>query len=245
MMSRRKKRDIVILHGWNLSGSRFAPLADVFVSHGYRVFTPDFPGFGLEKPPSRPWHVVDYAELLSEYFKRERITRPVIIGHSFGGRVALKYLELYPEGGSALVLSGTPGFSPVPKKKLLFFLLISKVGSIVFSIPPLSLFKDWARRVLYYIAGSREFVRAEGVKKDTFKHIVSDSLVSAMQSIRVPTLFIWGEYDVIVPVSIARQMTEVIVHAKLVVIPEADHGVPFREPLVFFGYVERFLESLV
>lgn len=238
-----KSRDMIILHGWNLSGSRFSALADTFRKKGYRVFTPDLPGFGQEAAPKRPWHVVDYAEFVRGYIDRNKIKSPVIIGHSFGGRVALKYIQIYPDDVKALVLSGTPGLSPIPKKKLLLFLVIAKIGGLIFSIPPLSLLSDWARRWLYYVAGAREFIRAEGSMRETFKHIVSDNLVSAMQSVRVPCLLLWGEYDVIVPVSIARNMQDIMTQSTLKVIPEVDHGVPFKEPEIFAGYVEQFLHK--
>lgn len=238
-----KTKDLIILHGWNLNGAKFAGLADVFRRQGYRVFTPDFPGFGLQPPPSRPWHVVDYAEFLRQYIQKNQMKDPIIIGHSFGGRVTLKYVQLYPKSARAIVLSGTPGFSPIPKKKMFLFLVIAKIGGMLFSIPPLSLFSGWARRWLYYLAGTREFIRAEGVMKDTFKNIVRDDLSSAMTTVTIPCLLLWGEYDVIVPEAIARRMCDVIPTATLKVIPEVDHGVPFKEPDVFAGFVKEFLNT--
>jgi pimeloyl-ACP methyl ester carboxylesterase len=77
--------------------------------------------------------------------------------------------------------------------------------------------------------------------RETFKYIVQDNLVGAMESVRIPCLLLWGEFDIIVPVVIARRMQEVIAGAILNIIPEVDHGVPFKEPEVFAGYVLRFL----
>lgn len=233
--------DIIILHGWNLSGSRFSPLAGILGISGHRVFAPDLPGFGCEPPPNKPWHVVDYAEFLKVYIDKNKIRRPVIIGHSFGGRVALKFSQLYPSDLRALILTGTPGFSPIPTKKLMFFLIISKIGGMLFALPVINLFADRARRFLYYIAGAREFLRAEGVMQQTFKYIVQDDLVTAMEAVRVPCLLVWGEFDVITPLSIARRMEEVIPKAKLKVIPEEDHGVAFKNPNLFTSYIVDFL----
>lgn len=238
-----KSQDVVILHGWNLSGARFASLAEVLRGKGYRVFTPDLPGFGDEPIPKRPWHVVNYAEFVKHYTDKHQIRHPIFIGHSFGGRVSLKYIELYPDDVRALILSGTPGFSPIPQKKLLLFLVVAKIGGFIFSLPPLNLFADWARRWLYYIAGAREFLRAEGSMRETFKHIVQDNLIHAMESVYVPCLLLWGEFDVIVPVAIARRMQECIHGAVLKIIPEMDHGVPFKEPQIFAGYIEQFLRK--
>lgn len=238
-----KPADIIILHGWNLSGNRFHPLAQVLRKSGYRVYTPDLPGFGDEPAPSKPWHVVDYAEFLKSYMEKNKIRKPVIIGHSFGGRVALKFSHVYPEDVRSLVLTGTPGFSPIPTKKLLFFLIISKIGGLLFALPVINILADRARRFLYYIAGAREFLRAEGPMRQTFKFIVQDNLTPAMSAVRVPCLLVWGEFDVIVPLPIARRMEEVIPKAVLKIIPEEDHGVPFKKPDIFASYIGDFLRS--
>jgi pimeloyl-ACP methyl ester carboxylesterase len=239
-----KQQDVIILHGWNLSGDRFSPLTQVLEKNGYRVFAPDLPGFGKEPAPVKPWHVVDYAEFVHRYAVKNNIRQPVLIGHSFGGRVSLKYAELYGDTLRAMVLSGTPGFSPIPRKKLLFFLVIAKIGGFIFSMPPLNLLSDWARRWLYYAAGARDFFRAEGSMRETFKHIVQDNLITAMESVSIPTLLIWGEYDVIVPLAIAERMAEVMNNTTLKVVPEKDHGVPFKEPVIFATYVMNFLKNL-
>ncbi len=233
--------DILILHGWNLQGSRFDPLKQVLRKHGYRVFAPDFPGFGAEPAPSEPWHVADYARFLKGYVDRQGIKKPVLIGHSFGGRVALAFSAAYPQEARMLVLTGTPGFSPVPAKKMRFFLVLAKIGGAVFTIPIISLFADFARKVLYRAAGAREFYRAEGSMRQTFKYIVQDDLLEFMQSVRVPCHLVWGELDTIVPIRVAEHMKDVIPGATLTVIPATNHGVPFANPDLFYSAIARYL----
>lgn len=238
-----KQQDLIILHGWNLAGKRFDPLAVELKKLGYRIFAPDFPGFGAEPAPDTAWHVADYANFLNSYIKKHSIKKPVLVGHSFGGRVALKFTELYPAMVKKLVLTGTPGFSPIPSRKLRFFLVISKIGGFIFLLPGLKLVADRARKWLYYIAGAREFLRAEGSMRQTFKYIVSDDLVSAMSSVRVPCMLVWGELDSIVPVAIAKRMETQISGATLTVIPGADHGVPFRQAKQFAAEISKFLRG--
>lgn len=238
------KLPIVILHGWGLSGKTFAPLVEMLKKKGHRVYAPDFPGFGESKMPERPLTLTDYTHFLDAYLKKNHIDQPIFIGHSFGGRVSLKYIQLYPKRVVALVLSGTPGFTPIPKKKLMLFIALAKIGKLLFSIPPLNLLQDAVRRWYYYVVGAKEFFRAEGVMRETFKRIVKEDLVTAMEAVDNPTLLLWGEYDIIVPVAIAERMHQVIAGSELIVIPEADHGVPFKQPEVFASYVERFVKAL-
>lgn len=235
---------VVILHGWGLSGKTFIPLAEELKKCGYRVWTPDLPGFGEFGMPEHPLTLTDYTRFLDEYIKKNHIEHPILIGHSFGGRVSLKFNELYPNRVRVLILSGTPGFTPIPKKKLILFISLAKIGKLLFSIPPLTLVQDAVRRWYYYVVGAKEFFRAEGTMRETFKHIVKEDLVAAMEAVDVPTILLWGEYDIIVPVTIAERMHQVIAGSELIVIPEADHGVPFKQPEVFASYVRRFLKEV-
>lgn len=238
------KSPIVILHGWGLSGKTFLPLVQCLKKQGYRVFAPDLPGFGTSTMPKRPLTLFDYAQFLDAYMKKYHIIQPILIGHSFGGRVSLKFNALYPKYTRALILSGTPGFTPIPKKKLIFFITLAKIGGFLFSIPPFHLVQDAVRRWYYYVVGAKEFFRAEGAMRDTFKRIVREDIVTCMESIDIPTLLLWGEYDIIVPLSIAERMHRLIVDSEFFVIPEANHGVLYKQPEEFASYVTRFLGKL-
>ena len=59
-----------------------------------------------------------------------------------------------------------------------------------------------------------------------------------------PTLLIWGENDLIVPLDIGKRMEKIISRAKLVSIPDARHGVPWTHAEEFSNFVKKFIESL-
>lgn len=239
-----KKYPLVVLHGWGLSGERFAPLVTILERLGYTVYAPDLPGFGKSQMPNRPLTLTDYAAFLDTYVKDHRLAEPVLLGHSFGGRVALKFNQLYPQRVSALILTGVPGFTPIPKRRLALFILLAKLGGFLFAVPPMSLFQEQVKRWYYYVVGAKDFFRAEGAMRETFKRIVAEDLVDCMAAVSIPTLLVWGELDIIIPPSIAQRMHRAIEGSQLVIIPDSDHGVSFKEPEKFVPYVTRFLESL-
>lgn len=121
---------------------------------------------------------------------------------------------------------------------------LAKIGKIFFSLPPLSYFQEAVRNWYYYIIGAREFFRAKGAMRDTFKYVVQENLTHAMESLSVPSLLIWGEYDIIVPVSIAHRMEHLIPDTNLIILPESDHGVPYKRSGEFASYAHRFIRSL-
>lgn len=231
------KYPIVILHGWGLSAKLFEPLARLLRRRGYAVYVPDFPGFGNAAIPDRPLFLKDYVEFLSDYVAKYKVSEPILIGHSFGGRVALKFQQTYPDRVHALILTGTPGFTPVPKRKLMLFIAIAKIGKLFFLIPVLNYFYDHVRRWYYYVVGARDYFRAEGVMRDTFKNIVREELVTSMRDDHAPTLLVWGQTDLIVPVTIAQKMSKAIQKSKLILIPNVGHAVVYRYPELFVSTI--------
>lgn len=239
-----KKTPIIILHGWGLSGKTFLPLARALKAHAFDVFLPDLPGFGTNEIPKNPLYLADYAEFLHIYMKKHHIENPILIGHSFGGRVSLKYNDMYPKSVRAIILSGTPGFTPINRKKLLLFIFIAKIGGAFWSLPPFCVFKEFIQKWYYHMVGARDFYRAEGSMRQTFKHIVQENLETAMKSVHTPCLLLWGENDAIVPVAIARRMASVISSSELVIIPAYGHNVPYANASEFSHRVFQFLDAI-
>ena len=239
-----KKPSIVILHGWGLSGGKYQDLSRLLSEKEYNVFAPDLPGFGREPAPSRAYHLADYAEFIHQFLKNHKIVHPVFIGHSFGGRVSLKFEAMYPGIVRAYILTGTPGFTPVPRSKLALFIAVAKVGNWFFQLPVLRGAQNFVRKWYYYAVGAREFYRANGVMRQVFKNIVGEKLDGLMKNIQAPCLLVWGALDRITPVWIAERMQKEIHGSKLVIIPGTDHGVSFREPGKFTEAILPFLSDL-
>lgn len=235
---------IVLLAGWGLSNERYSATMHALEACGYTVYAPEFPGFGKAGPPSRPWGLSDYAVFLKEFIDTRGIANPVFVGHSFGGRVALRYNELYPDTLRALILTGTPGFTPVARARVSFFVAVAKVGKLIFRLPILSPLEERVRSWYYDVVGAREYNRAQGMMKQIFKHIVREPLVPAMKAVAVPTLLVWGSADAIVPVRVAERMNRVISTSQLSIEEGADHGLPYKQPERFAALVHEFLRTL-
>lgn len=238
------KNPIVVLHGWGLSAKIFEPLVSELRGAHFQVLAPDFPGFDSLHIPTKPLTLADYADFLDSYLRKHHIEKPILIGHSFGGRVALKYQCTYPNNVSALILTGVPGFTPISRKKLAIFIMIAKIGGTLLSLPILYRLKDRVRLWYYYVVGARDFYRAESVMRDTFKRIVQEELVTSMKKVCVPTILVWGADDIIVPVPIAKKMKETIGNAQLIILPNSGHGVSYKNPKLFYDTIAPWLQSL-
>jgi pimeloyl-ACP methyl ester carboxylesterase len=242
-----KRQTILILHGWGRAKNAqtaYKKTIGLFEKKGYEVYAPDMPGFGEAANPKVPFKLENYAEYIRNFIKKHNIHAPILIGHSFGGRVAIKYITSNTTDVKALILCGVPGFTPVKKVKLFASLLIAKIGSLIFSLPGLSTLEEKIRSWFYYVIGARDFYRAEGTMRDTFKNIVREELKDMMEAIRIPTLLVWGDKDAIVPIHVATRMKNIIRNSKLLIIPDGKHSVIMDEPTIFVDDVHSFLQLI-
>lgn len=239
-----QSRNILILHGWNLSGARFDLLVSEFKKHGFTVWVPDLPGFGTEPMQETSLCLSDYVEFTRNYIQSRKIKKPVIVGHSFGGRIGIKLAAHYPGEIYALILSGAPGINPVGSLKIRFFRILAKTGNVIFSLPLLSLMEESFRRILYTLARSGDYYKTAPFMRETLKRIVGEDISQLLPALALPTLLIWGKDDRIVPVEIAGRMAVAMPHAQLVVIDGARHGVPWTHATDFVKTVSSFVTKI-
>ena len=85
---------LVLLHGWNQNIEMMMPIGEKFFDR-YNVLIIDLPGFGKSEEPKEVWSIYDYSSLVHDLINELKINNPILIGHSFGGNIALVYASLY------------------------------------------------------------------------------------------------------------------------------------------------------
>lgn len=233
------KKTIVILHGWGISGDKYTDLQKLLKKDGYTIYAPDMPGFGKEKMVKDVMVVDDYVDFIRTYLKKKKITKPVIIAHSFGGRVAAKLAALYPKEIDKLILTGTPLIKrPLPlKKKIAYGVAI--VGKRTLSIFPQQT-QDLFRKLLYRSIHEYDYYKAKNLK-ETFKKVVAEDISPLLPTIRTKALLIWGDNDTFVPLQDGKDIAQRLPNARLVVIPGATHKLPYERVDLFYKEVKKFL----
>lgn len=235
-----KKPTVLILHGWGLRGSVYSKLKRLLENEGFKVFAPDLPGFGEEPLQKKVMTLSDYVGFVQKFIKKNIMGDYAIIGHSFGARVAILLALQNPDNLKKLILTGAPGVRrPLPvRSKIAFFLAKTVAG--VFTVPPLVFFQGFFRKLLYKFAGEFDYYKA-GKLRETFKKIIKQELASFLPKIKIPTLLAWGEKDLIVPVSDGRSMRKLMTNAKLIVVKNTNHKLPYRNTNIFVKTILPFL----
>ena len=95
-----------MLHGYKSSASSFYYQMNALAKAGYRAVAPDLPGFGSSAAITAAWSVGDYAIWLEKFISAIGLNEPYVLAHSFGARVAFKYLAAHPSGAKKLLITG-------------------------------------------------------------------------------------------------------------------------------------------
>lgn len=107
-------KPVVLMHGWGCNHTTVRSIAAI-LEPGMRVFNLDLPGHGSSQEPPSAWGVYEYTDCIEEFCNRLGIQDPVLIGHSFGGRIGLLMSSRNPV--SRMVLVDGAGLKPKRKPK--------------------------------------------------------------------------------------------------------------------------------
>lgn len=201
---------VVALHGWGRSGSDF-----VGILTGLDAVSIHLPGFGPTATPDEVWGTDDYARLVADAIAP--LAPVVLVGHSFGGRIAVRLAASRPELVSGLVLTGAPLVRlTAPSKPALSFRIVKALNRI--GLIPDRLLE--ARRAQ---SGSADYNAAPGVMRDILVKTVNENYDADLARITVPTWLVWGEGDTAAPTAAGKVASERIRGARWTVVPGEAH----------------------
>jgi pimeloyl-ACP methyl ester carboxylesterase len=224
-------KPLLCLHGWgkHVDHHAFDELRSALKNSSVQVIAPDLPGFGMSAEPPWPWSVDDYADFIEGLVKELTInnqqSKIFLLGHSFGGRVAIKLAARQGCHGernrtmtswiSRLYLCAAAGVGRDLLIRRRFWLCIAKAGNILFAVPVLRMIKPFARRVLYKMLRVRDYHDASERMRKTMAVVVEEDLTPLLEKITVPTDLFWGEEDTITPLRDGELMNKKIAQSVL------------------------------
>jgi pimeloyl-ACP methyl ester carboxylesterase len=219
--------EVLALHGWRRTHADFDPVfipAEFSDAHG--AVGLDLFGFGATPAPPEPWDSAVYAEHLLPLFAEPQLaTRVTVVGHSFGGRVAVRLARLQPDRIDRLVLTGVPLLDPPgprPTSPLGF-----RVGR---RLHRLGLVGDGRMERLRQQYGSADYRAARGVMRDVLVTTLAEQYADDMAAVGCPVDLVWGELDTEVPLEVAERAGQLFPKATLRVLPGIGHLTPTEAP---------------
>jgi len=224
-----KGENFLILHGWGGSSDSWKKVIQI-LEKKFKVVCPDFPGFGKSQLPPKPWALEDFANWLKNFTETLKLENFYLLGHSFGGRVAVKFSLSFPERVKTLILVDSAGIKVKwgLKEKITFQL--ARIGNFIFSKRPFLYLKDTARNLFYQVLRIKDYSRVKGVMRETMKKIIQEDLLPELEKIQTKTIIIWGQRDKILPLKFAFLFKEKIKNSKLEIIKRVGHNPHLEDP---------------
>ena len=217
---------ILLLHGWGSNANVFIDLQTA-LSESFKVFALNFPGFGGSDEPQAGWSCHEYANWVVTFMQKLHIDNPIVLGHSFGGRIALILNDRVQL--SRLILTGSAGL--IFKKKK------TEIAKYIHRF----LKKGILRKVGIRLFGSSDYKNATPQMREILKKVISEDLEGYARKVCIPTLLVWGENDTETPLAMGRKFNELISHSRLEVIRNGGHYCFLDNKNAFFKLVNTFI----
>ena len=196
------------LHGWGGSGKDYSK-----IDFDFEHITFDLPGFGKSVPFQISFSPKQYAEYLHKLIPD---SVEVIVGHSFGGRVAVHLSQLREY--KKIVIIAAP---LIKKDNVNNKFSIYKIFKFLNSI---DLIGDAFFDRMKNKYGSEDYKKANKVLKDTLVMAVNDDLSSILPNINTKVNLIYGEDDLVVPTKVGIDSNSIIPNSELTIIPDEGHN---------------------
>ena len=217
---------LVILHGWGHSSALWSPLAQLF--HDHEIMNLDLPGFGSEPLLSHEWGVGEYGRWTNEKLKMKKVKRAIMIGHSFGGRIAAHIASMQPDWLAGLVLIGAPClYKPTHKARIIG--RIAKVAkSLGLTQSPWSLNSELSE------------ADKKGLGQIYRKVVIHDQTLE-LSRISKPTLIIRGSLDTYPDAETTEEIHTLIADSTLETVAGVGHNIHLESPVLLHAIVNKWM----
>ena len=231
-----KGKPVILLHGWGQTYSFWESIVPL-LSREYQVFVLDLPGFGYSQEPGTIWLIKDYATFLHSFVQYFKLFSPIIIGHSFGGRIAAYYTSEFPV--AKLILYSASGLGGVSMSTH-FYMIVVKLLKYIFPNQLYS-FQSWIFKPEQYKNKNIVSTKRSKLMLEIYLNHY-EKLEETYKKIKTPTLLIYGERDYIVKPEVGKRIQGLIGNSQITLIPNATHFSHIENPGIFIESMNYFLQ---
>lgn len=230
-----KANAVIFLHGMFGGLSNY----DSLIKHidGYNIFVPSIPVHDFD---SGKLSIQKLTHWLHDFIKTMGLNRPVLLGNSMGGHLALDYTIRYPENVSSLILTGSSGVqekdfgSTFPRRNDRAY--IRKQAALTFYDDNF-ITDEVVDDIIDVITHPSKLRNILTIARDTHEY----NMEQYLPKIQHEVLLIWGKNDEITPPEVARRFHSEMPNASLKWIEKCGHAPMMEHPKQFARFVDEFL----
>lgn len=231
---------VLLMHGWGCNHTTVSSIEN-FLNKKLHVYNVDLAGHGQSDEPKTVWGVDDFTRQMETFVGILGIKNPILIGHSFGGRISILMSSRRREI-KKMVLVDSAGIKPRRPLKYYFKVYTFKAAKKIY---PIIFGKKRGEEIIAKMrnkAGSADYNNASPVMKNVMSKCVNEDLKSVMPDIKASTLLVWGKNDTATPLSDAKTMEKLIPDAGLVAFEGCGHYSFLDNPVGFRAVLGEFLK---
>ncbi len=248
-----KGTPIVFLNGLMMTTTSWLPFKDI-VAKKYRMLTIDLLDQGRSDDCKEGYTIDTQVIFLNKFLDKLGLHKVHLLGMSYGGKVALTFTIKYPSKVSLLILSHTASFTSNIMKEIGkgWAYAVSSLDGEIFSSIVLPYMYSYRFYENNYKAIERNKKAISKVLNERWKNRFIRSLESMLsydvsqeiKNIKVPTLVISSELDMISPSNYQEFIHKQIENSQWVIIEEAGHAVLYEKPEEYISIVMEFIEKI-
>ena len=230
---------LLLLHGWGCDRNIWKATSELLCSH-FKVIAVDFAGFGMSEEPHEVWGIEEYTRSIEALVKELGISKPILTGHSFGGRVSILYASRNEV--ARVVLTDAAGVKPRRSwsyyHKVYTYKLLKHTLPLLIGQKKAQMLLDERRKA----SASSDYNRATPMMRAILSKCVNEDLCCYMPKINAPVLLFWGDKDTATPIADAHKMERLIPDAGLVVAEGAGHFAMLEQAELWHATLMSFLK---
>jgi len=213
---------VILLPGWGRDISYFnEPIR--YLSQNFKVYAIDLPGFGLSTKPETAWGGKEYADLVKNFVDELKINDPILLGHSFGGKVVINLVAHNLIQAKRVILISSSGIQLSRSLKVKIKIYCFKLLKLLVNLPIIktafaSRFELYRKRL-----GSDDYKNAFGIMRSILVKSLRENVIKLLPKIKIPTLLVWGDMDNQTPLRAGQIMQQNIQNSQLRVISGTGH----------------------
>lgn len=235
------KKNILILPGWGNTRTTFTNIINFFKDN-YTIYIIDYPGFGNSPIPEKELTIYDYTNLVRDFLDEMQIKNPIIIAHSFGGRIATLLTGYYKEKIDKIIMIDAASIKPRKSIKAFIKQTTYKVlKKLTYLLPKLK--QEYYRQKLLKFFGSTDYQNLPNNMHKTFKNIVNENLIYYLKNIESETLLLWGKLDKDTPLKDGYKMNNLIKNSALIIFPKGNHFSYLQYPYLTNKIIFEFIKE--
>jgi pimeloyl-ACP methyl ester carboxylesterase len=232
---------IVLIHGTGASLHTFDEWVKI-LRGSHRVVRMDIPAFGLTGPdPQHDYSIEKYVNFIEKFLAAKGIKRCILGGNSLGGQISWQFTLKNPEKVAKLILIDATGYAMKSKKTVLAFQVarMPVLNKLLTFVTPYALARESVENVYFdkskvtdsLVNRYFELTLREGNRQafvDRLNLLNENTNIPKIKNIQTPTLVLWGEQDLLIPVENAQHFHDDLPNDTLVVLKNLGH-VPMEE----------------